>query len=70
MFWEISTAFVLHGVIISLRGPINVPLRDSLLISLAFPNNQISLAISFSGRLPFVPAAIMFLVSVSKKRII
>ena len=26
MFWVISTAFVLHGVIISFLGPIKVPL--------------------------------------------
>ncbi len=46
IFWVISTAFVLHGVTISLRGPMKVPLTDVDTRGLAPPKSQESFSFS------------------------
>ena len=46
MFWVISTAFVLQGVIISRRGPTKQPFRFSSLSITASPKSQQSLLLS------------------------
>ena len=70
MFWVISTAFVLHGVIISRRGPMNHPFRLSSFSTVASLYSQHSFLTSsaFSSWLHSV--AITLFVGVLKNRII
>ena len=49
IFWVISTAFVLQGVIISRRGPTKCPFRLSSLSGVASPKSQQSLSLSAWG---------------------
>ena len=42
MFWVISTALVLQGVIIAARGPIKKSVSTDFSILCAFANNQLS----------------------------
>jgi len=49
MFWVISTALVLQGVIISFLGPTKVPCKAGSAIHSASPNSQFSFSISIAG---------------------
>ena len=69
MFWVISTALVLHGVIISRRGPTKQPCRFSSLSGMASPKSQQSLLLSFALSSWLLSTAITLLEGVLKKRI-
>jgi len=70
MFWVISTAFVLQGVIISRRGPTKCPFRLSSLSGVASPKSQQSLSMSAWESTWSHSTAITLLDGVLKKRII
>ena len=70
MFCVISTAFVLHGVIISRRGPMKNPSMLLLSISSALPYSQHSSSVSCGVSRWSASVAIMLLDGVLKKRII
>ena len=70
MFWVISTALVLHGVIISLRGPTKQPFRFSSLSGVASPNSQQSFWVSSALAVWFISMAITLLEEVLKNKII
>ncbi|OPZ56426.1 MAG: hypothetical protein BWY89_01095 [Bacteroidetes bacterium ADurb.BinA012] len=67
MFCVISTALVLQGVIISRRGPMNVPLTVSASRRLALPNSHVSFAVSSRVSSPSALTAIIFPEEVLKK---
>ncbi len=69
MFWVISTAFVLHGVTISRRGPTKWPSSVSLSTSVASPYSQHSSSISLSAKRWSHSVAIMLFCGVLKKSI-
>ena len=70
MFWVISTALVLHGVIISLRGPTNQPSIICSFSTSASLKSQLSFSVSWDERVWSVSTAITFREGVLKKRTI
>ena len=67
MFWVISTALVLHGVIISLRGPINQPFNVEAGRSSALSKSHDNFLVSSAEKLWSAWTAIMFWTEVLKK---
>src|SRR5215510_12016052 len=70
MFWVISTALVLHGVIISRRGPTKKESMFFLAKSSALSKSQISFLLSIFEGFTDVSTTIIEFVSLLKKRII
>jgi hypothetical protein len=64
-----STAFVLHGVIISLRGPLNGPVISVLESGRAPPKSHTSLSMSDFDKGCAAPTAKIVLVSERKNKI-
>src|SRR5690606_41114185 len=69
MFWAISTAFVLQGVIIYLRGPLNGPLISGSDSGRAPPKSHTSLSTSDLDKGCAAPTAQIVLVSGRKNKI-
>ncbi len=70
MFWVISTALVLHGVIISRRGPMYQPCNSLASVCLAPLNNQVSFSMSSALNAWVVPTASTVAFSFWKNEII
>ena len=67
MFCVISTALVLHGVIISLRGPTNQPSRQVSASNCARPKSQLSFSTSRADNSCITSTAIICCSGVLKK---